>query len=126
MAVAVERVCNQVEWSEGDEGIEGTWRDAADLVGVEGEGVKVDQAVEQLLVHFGNGVLGKRAEKNKHNFYSPLLMHVTSFNRNYLLIQTLSFLQLIFSDRVFMKEWMVEKLVKVIFVTIQNYFNLFS
>jgi len=63
VAVAVERVCNQVEWSEGDEGIEGTWRDAADLVGVEREGVKVDQAVEQLLVHFGDGVLGKCAEQ---------------------------------------------------------------
>ena len=65
MAVAVEGVGDEVEWPEWDQSIEGPWGDAAHLVGVEGEGVKVDEAVEQLLVHVSDGVLGQGSTKCK-------------------------------------------------------------
>ena len=63
VAVAVEGVRDQVEGPERDEGVEGPRRDAADLVGVEREGVQVDEAVEQLLVHFGDRIFGKGSAK---------------------------------------------------------------
>ncbi len=65
MAVAVEGVGDEVEGAEGDESVEGPRGDAADLVGVEGERVQVDQAVKQLLVHVGDGVFGKCSGKVK-------------------------------------------------------------
>ena len=64
VAVAVEGVGDEVESAEGDESVEGPRGDAADLVRVEGERVQVDQAVKQLLVDVGNGVLGKCSGKN--------------------------------------------------------------
>ena len=67
VAVAVEGVCDQVEGPEGDEGVEGPRRDAADLVGVERQGVKVDEAVEQLLVHFRDRILGQGSAKERLN-----------------------------------------------------------
>jgi len=63
VAVAVEGVGDEIERAEGDEGVEGPRGDAADLVRVEGERVQVDQAVEQLLVHVGDGVLGECSGK---------------------------------------------------------------
>ena len=63
MTVAVEGVGDEVEWPEWDQSIEGPWGDAAHLVRVEGEGVKVDEAVEQLLVYVGDGVLREGSEK---------------------------------------------------------------
>jgi hypothetical protein len=62
VAIAVERVRNQVQGSEGDEGVEGSGCDAAHAVRVEGEGVQIHQTVEQLLVNLGDRILRKSSE----------------------------------------------------------------
>ena len=59
VAVAVERVGDEVEGPQGDQAIEGSGCDAADLVRVEWQGLEVDEAVEKFLVHVGDRVLGK-------------------------------------------------------------------
>ena len=78
MTIAVERVGDQVQRLQGDERVERARGDTADPVRVQGQGLEVDEAVEQLLVDVGDLVFGedtetKRGECYKHFFMTQCL-----------------------------------------------------
>ena len=64
VAVAVERVGDQVEAGQAGQLVEGPRGHAADQVPVQGQALEVVQAPEHCSVHHGNLILGKQSGEN--------------------------------------------------------------